>query len=201
MIARTNSNGEYSFKVEKNKGTVLICIEAVRCGESGQKENYGYRTCSQTKTLTLKGDTIKVEKFYLNSHTIIDFAPQGVLFKFNSLTTARDNKIVPFTDLPADSAITAFITLLNDNPKIILRLSGHCDSREQNPIQLSQQRANLVANMLIKKGISKGRLIVKGFGNEQPLVSNGEIATAKQSKKESLHQINRRVTFSVESFE
>jgi outer membrane protein OmpA-like peptidoglycan-associated protein len=151
--------------------------------------------------LTLKGDTIKVEKFYLNSHTIIDFGLQEVLFKFNSLTTVRNNKIVPFTDLPADSAITAIIALLNDNPKIILRLSGHCDSREQNPVQLSQQRADLVANMIIKKGVSKGRLIIKGFGDEQLLVSNDEIARAKQLEKEALHQINRRVSFSVASFD
>lgn len=201
MVAKTNFDGDYLFKVNQKKGKAVICVEAIRKGESGQKENYGYRTCGQTKTLTLKGDTINVERFYLNSRTIIDYGPQEVLFKFNSLTTVRDKRAVPFTDLPADSAITSIITLLNDNPTIILQISGHCDSREINPEILSEERARLVADMLVKKGIPKERLSYKGFGNEQLLVSKEEIDQAKASEKESLHQLNRRVSFSVVSFD
>lgn len=123
------------------------------------------------------------------------------MFKSNSLTTVRVKNIVPFTDLPADSAISAIITLLNDNPKIILQLSGHCDSRELNPKQLSQQRATHVVDMLVKKGIPKERLVSKGLGADRLLISTAEIAKAKTSEKEAMHQRNRRVIFGILSWD
>lgn len=200
LTTKTNFNGDYSFTINRSNETVTICIEGIRISESGQKENCGYRTCHQTKTLKLGTDTIKVEKFLLNSHSVIDYAPQPVLFQFNSLSTVRDKSCVPFTDLPADSAISEIIVTLKNNPEIILQLNGHCDIRENNPKQLSAERAAIVASLLYAKGVPKERVICKGYGIERPLVLKKDISEAKKAQRESLHQRNRRVSFSIASF-
>jgi hypothetical protein len=179
----------------------VICIEEIRLGPSGKKENYGYRTCSHTDSLILTGDTIEVKKFTLSPYSAIDYGPQYVLFKANSLATIREKDLVPFTDLPADSAISEMIKLLKDNPTIILQLNGNCDSSEINPDQLSQQRAELVAEMLKKRGVPKERLVTKGLGNKKPLISNKDIEKASPSEKKKMLQFNRRVVASIASFD
>ena len=131
----------------------------------------------------------------------MDYGPQYVRFKFNSLTTVREKNIVPFTDLPADSAISEIITMLNDNPTVIIELSGHCDINELNPTKLSQQRAQLVADKLIKRGVPKERLSPKGFGVEKLLISTETINKLKPSEREAKHQLNRRVVFKILSFD
>ena len=201
LTERTNSTGQYLFKIDKQTVPVSICIEGIRQNKLWQKENTGYRTCSEPKTVILKGDTIEVEEFYLSPYQVMDYGPQYVRFKFNSLTTVREKNIVPFTDLPADSAISEIITMLNDNPTVIIELSGHCDINELNPTKLSQQRAQLVADKLIKRGVPKERLSPKGFGVEKLLISTETINKLKPSEREAKHQLNRRVVFKILSFD
>lgn len=201
LKTKTNFNGDYSFTINRSNKTATICIEGIRISESGLKENCGYRTCHQAKTLKLSKDTILVERFLLNSHSVIDYTTQPVLFKFNSLSTVRNKNHVPFTDLPADSAISEMMIILKNNPKIILQLSGHCDTRENNPMQLSEKRAVVVANLLYAKGVAKDRIICKGLGSERPLVSKKEISKAKKANREALHQKNRRVSFTIANFD
>lgn len=80
-----------------------------------------------------------------------------------------------------------------DNPQIKkVEVGGHSadigDSEEQNrrEMQLSQERASAVVKYLIKKGVSKDRLVGIGFGDNVPIADN--------STKEGRAQ-NRRVEF------
>lgn len=64
--------------------------------------------------------------------------------------------------------------LLVDNPKIIVLLSAHTDSKgsEGYNLNLSERRAATVKNYLIKKGIDRNRLKSKGFGESKPIAPN-----------------------------
>ena len=75
-------------------------------------------------------------------------------------------------------------------PDIKVWVTGHTDSvgdREYN-IRLSQQRADVVIEYLVGKGMDRARLTAIGFGYSQPVADN---ATEEGRAK------NRRIEFRV----
>jgi outer membrane protein OmpA-like peptidoglycan-associated protein len=64
--------------------------------------------------------------------------------------------------------------LLDDNPKMRIRLNGHTDSEgnDADNLNLSDRRAHAVRTFLINKGILAARLEAKGFGETKPIASN-----------------------------
>lgn len=80
--------------------------------------------------------------------------------------------------------------ILNDNPSIVVEIGSHTDSdaSDQYNLALSERRAASVVNYLIDAGISKDRLLVKGYGESMPMVENDSDANK---------QLNRRTEFKV----
>jgi outer membrane protein OmpA-like peptidoglycan-associated protein len=65
--------------------------------------------------------------------------------------------------------------LKNGLPDAIVLIAGHTDSRGSDAynIKLSEKRAQSVADYLIPShGINSPRLLIKGFGEKQPIVSD-----------------------------
>lgn len=90
--------------------------------------------------------------------------------------------------------------LMNDNPNLRIQMSGHTDSRGSDAAnkELSLNRAKAVVDYLIGKGIAKNRMEYAGYGEEQPIVTDAEIAKLKSEKaKEDAHQSNRRTEFKI----
>lgn len=87
------------------------------------------------------------------------------------------------------------VKLLKDNREYDIEIASHCDSRGSNPFndELSQKRAKAVVDYLIKKGISRERLISKGYGKRH-LLNN---CVQGVECTEAQHQINRRTEFKV----
>ncbi len=90
----------------------------------------------------------------------------------------------------SNAELDRLVQLLKDVPSLKIELSGHTDNTgsAQNNIQLSQDRANAVVNYLVSKGISKDRLVAKGYGSDRPVDSN---ATSEG------RQNNRRTEFEI----
>ena len=59
-------------------------------------------------------------------------------------------------------------------PDLKLEVRGHTDStgRESSNIKLSKNRAKKIVKLLVAKGISKKRFVIKGFGSSQPIEPN-----------------------------
>lgn len=90
------------------------------------------------------------------------------------------------------------VALLNDNPNIKIELGSHTDSRgnaESNQ-SLSQKRAQSAVDYIISKGISKDRIVAKGYGESK--LKNQCSDGIKCDEKE--HQQNRRTEIRVLSF-
>ena len=83
------------------------------------------------------------------------------------------------------------VKILRDNPTIRIELSSHTDSRSSNDYNLilSQQRAQAAVDYLVSQGITPDRLVAKGYGETQLLISNAQT--------EEEHQTNRRTEFKV----
>ncbi|MCO6500825.1 MAG: OmpA family protein [Vicingus serpentipes] len=92
------------------------------------------------------------------------------------------------------------IELLNNNPKIKIELSSHTDSRgsEAYNDKLSQARAQSCVDYLLQKGITKNRLIAKGYGEKQLTITDAAIEQlTTEQEKETAHQQNRRTEFKI----
>lgn len=63
---------------------------------------------------------------------------------------------------------------LKDNPSIIIEIGAHTDDvgSELYNMQLSQKRADNIVAFLVDNGISKKRLIAKGYGETLPIAPN-----------------------------
>jgi OmpA-OmpF porin, OOP family len=82
------------------------------------------------------------------------------------------------------------IIFLNQNPALKVEISGHTDNSgtEIYNQQLSEKRAQSVAEYLITHEISKQRIITKGYGSQQPISVND----SEQNKQQ-----NRRIEFKI----
>ncbi|MEW4925767.1 OmpA family protein [Algibacter sp. 2305UL17-15] len=84
-------------------------------------------------------------------------------------------------------AIDRIVTMLQDNPKVSIKIEGHTDangSKASNKT-LSENRAKSVMYYLINKGIAKNRLSTVGFGEEKPIdMADNEEAWAKNRRVE-----------------
>ncbi len=80
---------------------------------------------------------------------------------------------------------------LTENPAVRIELSAHTDSRGSKRANqsLSQRRAQSAFNYLVEKGISKERLVAKGYGESK--LTNQCLDGVECSEEE--HQANRRV--------
>ena len=63
--------------------------------------------------------------------------------------------------------------------------------------KLSNDRAQTCVEYLLSNGINEDKLIYKGFGKDQLLITNKEIAALPEDEREEAHQKNRRTEFKI----
>jgi outer membrane protein OmpA-like peptidoglycan-associated protein len=90
------------------------------------------------------------------------------------------------------------IKIMNDNPTLKVELGSHTDSRGSDSYNewLSQKRSDSAVGYIINNGISKDRIIAKGYGEYQLVnhCSNGVRCTDAEHRK------NRRTEFKIIGF-
>ncbi len=82
--------------------------------------------------------------------------------------------------------LDSVVLMMNQNPKMIIQLEGHTDTRgdpKQN-LKLSQVRVEAVRDYLVSKKVSRAKVKLKAFGGTSPV--------SKENTEEA-HSLNRRV--------
>jgi hypothetical protein len=199
----TKEDGTYSLKLKKFKGSVKVSVEISKKTKSSKKNQCGFLA---NKDLRLINDVSKRD-IYIVDFSLIPVTdcvppPPTIYFKPNSLDLSWDKSgAFPF-DMPPDSAFQYMASLLNENPGLILELSGHTDSDETKIDNLSLKRAQFVKDKLVSLGINGERLQPKAYGPTRMLISDEVIKKAKKKEERcALRQKNRRVTFLILSFD
>lgn len=104
------------------------------------------------------------------------------------------------SDIRLDAAIILdnVVAILKQNPSLRIELSSHTDSRGNDGynLKLSQRRADAAVAYLVTNGISRSRLIAKGYG-ETRLKNNCD---NNINCSEEQHQENRRTEIKVLDF-
>ncbi|MEP1304816.1 MAG: OmpA family protein [Balneola sp.] len=102
---------------------------------------------------------------------------------FNNIYFATDEAMIHESSM---KSLDKLYTILNDDEDLMLKVSGHADSRDDKEynLKLSKERAQAVKSYLVQKGIPSSRITTEGFGETKPIASN----TSKDGKTR-----NRRV--------
>ncbi len=103
------------------------------------------------------------------------FILHNILFDFDRSTL-----------LPASyPELNRLVELLQKNPQIKIRIAGYTDSMgsEAYNLKLSTQRAKVVYEYLINKGINRNRIEYKGFGSTHPVADNHTEAARAQNRR------------------
>jgi len=173
IIYRTESNsanGEYSVSVPvgKNYGMVIN-----KNGYMFHSENFDL--VSQTNYQEINKD-ISISNIKLNSSVTLN----NIFFEFASSTI----QVYSYPEL--DRAVE----FLTTNPNIKIEVSGHTDNigNAVENKKLSEERAQVVTNYLIQKGIESSRLTTVGYGFSKTITTN----STPEGRQE-----NRRVEFKI----
>jgi outer membrane protein OmpA-like peptidoglycan-associated protein len=113
--------------------------------------------------------------------------------------TIVENIYYAFGDHKFDDAgqkvMDKIITVLNSNPKLIIEVSSHTDSRSSDEfnLSLSKKRAQFVMDYMTAKGINKIRLKAVGYGETKLLNKCANNIECTDDE----HKINRRTEFKI----
>jgi len=163
-------------------------------------ENTSYSiTVSKPNYLNAKGKetTVGIVESKIFAH-LYELQPIGtdpiklpdILYEFNK---------TGLTDQAKDS-LDYLYKILVDNPTLVIELRANTDSRGSVPYnnRLSQGRAESAVNYLVSRGIPLARMVPKGYGESNLLISDAEInKLATEEEREAAHQLNRRTEFSI----
>ncbi len=173
----TDGNGRYAFPVNTGRPHKIVF----------EKKGYFTKVLAVPSTGkfvkdTLMGGDVCLQPFEKNKPIVID----NVLYDFNKSTLRPESKIV----------LNALVTIMNDNPKIIVELGSHTDSigSEKYNLKLSQARAQSCVDYIISKGVSDKRIFAKGYGKSRPIAPNS-LPNGKDNPDG--RQLNRRTEFTV----
>ena len=176
FVSRRNEKGEWSepvnlgypintpgdeinFIVAADGHTALI--SSIREGGFGGYDIYSFQ---------LKDDDLKPEAVNVYDYMVEDLSPGAVVqlvnirFAYNSAELTDDS----------EEGITMLAAFLESHPEINVELAGHTDNigSDTYNLKLSQDRAEVVRQALIAKGIDENRLTAKGYGSAKPLQPN-----------------------------
>jgi OOP family OmpA-OmpF porin len=89
---------------------------------------------------------------------------EGVTFISNS--AGITGRVAPLLDRVADSLMA--------NPGGRIEVAGHTDNRGDptENTELSRLRAQAVVDYLVSRGVSRDRLVARGYGPDQPIADN-----------------------------
>ena len=85
----------------------------------------------------------------------------------------------------ANRTVLKLVQFLQNNPRRVVRIEGYSDGKGEAAfnLQLSKDRAQSVADVLIDLGIDPQRISVRGFGEAYPLAENASSRGRAQNRR------------------
>ncbi len=110
-------------------------------------------------------------------------APKRLQFATRRVSFDSKNALVKVSSNPMLDEVAS---ILSGYPDYNLRIGGHSDGLEKDPLVLSQSRADAVRSYLLGKGVAESRISSTGYGKTRPMLSNGTIAGRSQNRRVEL---------------
>ena len=165
----------------KDGSYIILLPTGKNIGYYAEKE--GYYSASDNIDLTgiHKNKTIKHDIQLVSiedmTNKSINVTMKNIFFDFDKYELKPES----FPEL------NRLVKLLKENKEIKVRIEGHTDivGTDAYNLTLSRKRAEAVRNYLVRHGISKKRIKVKGYGSSKPIADNStEEGKAKNRRVE-----------------
>ncbi len=84
------------------------------------------------------------------------------------------------------STLDGKVALLNANPAVHIRISGHCDERgsDEYNLALGNRRATAAKKYLVDHGIDASRIETASYGEERPIATGHDEASWAQNRRD-----------------
>lgn len=192
---KTNTNGYYLFDSSMvNLNTQYVVTTQIGVEVTTANVPRGYLNSSDKVKLNI---TTSSER-----NTIVDFclAPNfECVLRLPEFRFTKNSATNFYSSDSLDDLNFAYQVLI-DNPTFVIELGGHASKDEKNPDKLGQKRAQLIKDLLVKRGISQERVIVKSYSdtiyNEYLDEQTYEIKIYDKDDEQS-YKMNRRVGMSI----
>jgi outer membrane protein OmpA-like peptidoglycan-associated protein/tetratricopeptide (TPR) repeat protein len=170
----TDKSPEYKFDLTTGKDYLII---ATKDGFFKSKVSVSTKNLTEDPNRDIFLAKIEKDKSY---------ELENILYDFGKATLRDESKKV----------LDGLLEIMRENPTIIVELSAHTDNigSDEANLKLSQARAQSCVDYLVSKGISKERLIAKGYGKSVPVAPN---QNEDGSDNPEGRQKNRRTEFKV----
>lgn len=194
IVTSCTTINPYTGQQQTSRAVKYGAIGSVVCGligagESGQRARNAAAGCGaigvgvgaymdvQEAELRdeLQGTGVQVQR---NGDRLDLIMPGNVTFNTNQYTIRPE----------FNSVLDSVSTVLYKYQDTRLQVNGHTDSTGTSAYNydLSNRRANSVANYLAAKGVDQGRIIAQGMGQDQPIASNDNEAGRAQNRRVEL---------------
>jgi len=153
-------------------------------------KNYGYMALAEGfYSVTKNLDVTNLNEYKEIDEQNLFMAPikESQVVRINNLFFKKKTaELLP----ESNPELARFVEFLKTNKKITIEIAGHTDNKGEpaDNLTLSQSQAQAVANYCISKGIKADRIVVKGYGQTQPIGFNED---------EDGRAMNRRIEFKV----
>jgi outer membrane protein OmpA-like peptidoglycan-associated protein len=171
----TKADGKYAFPLKPGQPYRVVA----------QKEGFfPDKSVFDTRSVK-KGAPVSVNLFLDRVEMDKVFVVREIYWDRNKAEIRKD-ALGPLNDL---------VSFMKNNPGVKVEIGSHTDSRarESYNLELSEKRAQAVAGYLISKGIEKGRLAARGYGEMQLLNRCSSFVECSEEE----HQQNRRTEFRI----
>ena len=184
----TTADGlKYFFNLSLNKDYNLSASkQGYFSGKGFFKDYIALTTKGITRSITLRVD-LYLKKIEKN----VGYEIQNIYYDFDKANLRDRSK----------KSLDSLVIILNEHPEIEIEIGAHTDSRGTDiyNANLSQKRAESVVKYLITHGVSRNRLVAKGYG-ESELKEDCSVYSECPDDSSGdcpCHQRNRRTEFKV----
>lgn len=134
------------------------------------------RQDAEAKAAAAMAELQKIASVKKDDRGMVITLPGGVLFKTDKY------ELLPAAMVQLDQVADA---LIRNNPDAKITVGGYTDSQGQDSHnqELSQKRAQSVADYLVSKGIAKDRVSAQGFGSANPIADNKTTEGRAQNRR------------------
>jgi outer membrane protein OmpA-like peptidoglycan-associated protein/tetratricopeptide (TPR) repeat protein len=190
-VINSKTNEKISNILTEEDGSYIV---AVKAGET-------YALTATKKGYTISSATISTSKKdagkELNKDLKLYPPSEGDEFVLRNIYFDFDKSNLRHQSV---EELDRLVKIMQDHPSLVIELGGHTDRRgseEYNQI-LSEQRAKIAKDYLVKHGVSADRIKTKGYGESKPEVPGDEInKLPTKREKEEAHQRNRRTVVTI----
>ncbi len=146
------------------------------------KEKIARERAKKAKQIKIE-DAIKNEDALVKEKNRTIIKTQEIHFDYSLWYLRRESR----------ERLEVVVKVMLDNPGIVIEVGTHTDIRGNKNYneELSQKRADVVKEYLIKRGISEDRVVATGYGESRPIVA----CETEDACTEEDHEWNRRCEF------